>query len=51
MRCGAKRFLAEIKIDGEQFTKSIFARTPSEARKSIRKSYGANTVIISIRMQ
>lgn len=49
MRCGAKRFLAEIELDGENKMKSVIARTPAEARKTIRSTYGVETNIISVR--
>lgn len=48
MRCGAKRFTAKIELDGEKVTKPIIARTPAEARKSIRKTYGQETYIYSV---
>lgn len=48
MRCGTKRFIAEIEIDGKKQTKPIIARTPAEARKNIRKTYGKNTTIYSV---
>src|SRR5690625_5298271 len=43
LRCGTKRYIAEIEINGEKQTKPIIARTPAEARKSIRKTYGRDT--------
>jgi len=49
MRCGAKRFLAEIEASGEKQIKPVLARTPAEARKNIRKQYGAETHILSVR--
>lgn len=48
MRCGAKRFQAEIKIDDEKHVKSVIARTPAETRKTIRKTYGDEIDIISV---
>lgn len=48
MRCGTKRFTAEIELDGEKVTKPIIARTPAEARKNIRKTYGKETYIYSV---
>lgn len=48
MRCGTKRFTAEIELDGEKVTKPIIARTPAEARKNIRKTYGRDTYIYSV---
>lgn len=49
MRCGTMQFIAELIINGKQTTKTIIARTPAEARKSIRKTYGKDTVILSVR--
>lgn len=46
MRCGTTLFTAELIINGE---KTIIAHTPAEARKSIRKTYGKDTVILSVR--
>lgn len=48
MRCGTKRYIAEIELNGEKLKKPIIARTPAEARKSIRKTYGKDTVIYSV---
>lgn len=48
MRCGTKRYIANIEINGEKHIKPIIARTPAEARKSIRKTYGKNTIIHSV---
>jgi len=49
LRCGAKCFHVETEIDGEKLIESIRARTPAEARKTIRKEYGANTAVLSVR--
>lgn len=49
MRSGTTLFTAELIINGEKTTKTIIARTPAEARKSIRKTYGKDTVILSVR--
>lgn len=48
MRCGTKKFNAEILLDGKKQTKPIIARTPAEARKSIRKTYGKHVHIYSV---
>ena len=48
MRCGTKRFIAEIELKGKKEKKPIIARTPAEARKSIRKTYGQDTYIYSV---
>ncbi len=48
MRCSTKRYIAEIEIDGVKQKKPVIARTPAEARKSIRKTYGKDTIIHSV---
>lgn len=48
MRCGTKRYIAEIELNSKKVTKPIIARTPAEARKSIRKTYGQETHIYSV---
>ncbi|MEH7385097.1 hypothetical protein V7147_06735 [Bacillus sp. JJ1521] len=49
MRCGAKCFLVEIEVDGKTQIKPINARTPAEARKTIRKEIGAETQILAVK--
>ena len=49
MRCGAKCFLVEYELNGEIQTKPIIARTPVEARKTIRLEYGLEPQILSVR--
>ncbi|HZW67014.1 MAG TPA: hypothetical protein VFF20_00160 [Pseudogracilibacillus sp.] len=51
MRCGTKRYLASIELDGKKQSKTIIARTPAEARKSVRKTYGKNTHIYAVTEQ
>ncbi|WP_332632647.1 hypothetical protein [Halalkalibacter flavus] len=48
MRCGSKSFLVEMEVKGEKQTKSVTARTPVDARKTIREEYGAEAQIISV---
>lgn len=48
MRCGAKCFLVELEVKGEKQTQSINARTPAEARKSIRLEYEGEARILSV---
>lgn len=48
MRCGTKRYKVVIRLDGQKQTKPIIARTPAEARKSVRKTYGENVHIYSV---
>ncbi|PYF08318.1 hypothetical protein [Ureibacillus chungkukjangi] len=49
MRCGSKCFLVEYEVNGEKQTKSIIARSPVEARKTIRYKYGSEPQILSVR--
>jgi len=49
MRCGAKRYLVELEEDNTKRIKSVTARTPAQARKTIRSKYGPETRIISVR--
>jgi len=49
MICGAKRFQANIEVNGENKVTSVVARTPAEARKSIRKHFGQHTNIIAVK--
>lgn len=48
LRCGAKCFLVEIEVKGDKEIKSVNARTPVEARKTIRNEYGRDVEIISV---
>ncbi|MFE8700013.1 hypothetical protein ACFYKX_05170 [Cytobacillus sp. FJAT-54145] len=48
MRCGSKCFLVEMEVNGERQTKSVTARTPVDARKTIRLEYGGEGKIISV---
>jgi len=38
-----------MEINGEKQTKPITARTPAEARKTVRIEYGAATQIVSVK--
>lgn len=49
MRCGAKCFFVEFEIDGEIQSQSITARTPVEARKTIRLTYGQEPRILTVK--
>ncbi|MBU9723854.1 MULTISPECIES: hypothetical protein [Bacillaceae] len=48
MRCGSKCFIVELEIEGEKQRKSVTARTPVDARKTIRNEYGKGIEIISV---
>lgn len=48
MQCGAKCFFVTIDVAGVEETKTVFARTPITARKTIRKTYGEAAVIKSV---
>ena len=51
LRCGAKCFFVEYEIDGEIQSKSVVARTPVEARKTIRLTYGQGPRILTVKEQ
>ncbi|MCP8967116.1 hypothetical protein [Ectobacillus ponti] len=48
MRCGEKCFIVHIEIAGNKQVKSVHARTPVDARKAVRKEYGAAAQILSV---
>jgi len=48
MICGSKCFLVEMEWKGEKQIKPVTARTPIDARKTIRKEYGKETPIFSV---
>nr|WP_198044781.1 hypothetical protein [Lysinibacillus timonensis] len=48
MRCGSKCFLVEMEVDGKKVVKSVTARTPVQARKTIRLEYGEGPEILSV---
>ncbi|MCM3791527.1 hypothetical protein M3221_24705 [Domibacillus indicus] len=48
MRCGSKCFLVEMEIKGEKQIKPVTARTPANARKTIRLEYGAEARVLSV---
>ena len=49
MRCGSKCFIVEMEVKGEMRRESVTARTPVDARKTIRVEYGAEAQILSVR--
>ncbi|WP_197028382.1 hypothetical protein [Bacillus sp. EB01] len=49
MRCGTKCFKVELEVQGEILTKTIAARTPIDARKTIRMEYGADAKILIVK--
>ncbi|WP_197025133.1 hypothetical protein [Paucisalibacillus sp. EB02] len=49
MKCGAKRYLVLTEDNGEQQIKTVIARTPAEARKKFRSTYGIKAQIISVK--
>src|SRR5699024_1459900 len=51
MQCGAKCFYVTINVAGVEKTKTVFARTPITARKTIRKTYGETAVIKSVQQK
>jgi len=48
VRCGSKCFLVEMEIKGEKQIKPVIARTSVDARKTLRKEYGAEAHIVSV---
>ncbi|WP_168714491.1 hypothetical protein [Metabacillus litoralis] len=48
MKCGSKCFYVELEVEGETRMKAITARTPAEARKTIRLEYGDDANIVSV---
>ena len=48
MQCGAKCFYVTINMAGVEEIKTVFARTPITARKTIRNTYGDAAVIKSV---
>ncbi|HZH59816.1 MAG TPA: hypothetical protein VEY70_09610 [Metabacillus sp.] len=49
MRCGSKCFIVDVEIKGETVRKSVTARTPVDARKTIRINSGSEAHILSVR--
>ena len=49
LRCGAKCFFVEFEMNGEIQSKPVVARTPVEARKTIRFTYGQEPRILSVK--
>lgn len=49
MRCGEKCFLVTLEVHDEQKVAPITARTPVEARKKLRRIFGAKAKIISVK--
>jgi|GEM_PF-1209534 len=49
MKCGAKRFLVDIEVNGERKTITVTARTPVAARKLIRSEFQESVHIIAVR--
>jgi len=49
MKCGAKCFLVEIEMNGAIEVKPVTARTSVAARKVIRRTYGDEIDILSVR--
>ncbi len=49
MRCGSKCFIVEMDVKGEMRREFVTARTPVDARKTIRSEYGTNAQILSVK--
>ena len=48
MMYGSKRFLVKMKLNGKKLIKQVAAKTPVDARKTIRKEYGESVEILSV---
>ena len=48
MKCGAKCFLVEMEVNGVVEVIPVKARTPIEARKTIRLEYGKETKVLTV---
>ncbi|WP_156319811.1 hypothetical protein [Bacillus sp. FJAT-18017] len=44
-----KMFSSELEVQGEILTKTIAARTPIDARKTIREEYSADAKILTVK--
>jgi len=51
MKCGAKRFFADIEIGDERKTVPVTARSSVAARKVIRTKFGEHVHILAIRQE
>ncbi|MEN2466872.1 hypothetical protein [Ornithinibacillus sp. FSL M8-0202] len=49
MKCGAKRYVVEAELNGTKWLKTVIARSPAEARKKFRFSYGSDVSIIAVK--
>lgn len=49
MRCGTKCFIVTVEHDDEIVTKELSARSQIDARKIVRKHYGEDSTVKSIR--
>lgn len=49
LQCGAKCFIVEMIVDGKKIVQKVNARTPINARKTIRATFGKNTPILSVK--
>lgn len=49
MRCGTECFIVTIEQDDTQITKEMSARSQIDARKIVKKHYGDNVNIKSVR--
>jgi len=48
MQCGAKCFYVELEVEGKLKTETVVARTPINARKTIRHTYGKEPRILKV---
>ena len=48
MKCGAKCFLVEMEVNGRVEVRPVNAKSPIEARKTIRLEFGKETKVLSV---
>lgn len=49
MLCGSKCFLVNLELNGTKQIKQVTARNPVGARKLIRRRYGVDVEILSVK--
>lgn len=51
MKCGARCFIVRIERHGKEEYHKVKARTPAGARKIIRREYGIETIVITVKQK
>lgn len=49
MQCGAKCFIVEFESEGNKSSESVIARTPAAARKTLRRKYGKEMQVLTVK--